>query len=345
MTWLTWRQFRSQSLVTLVALATVALTLGVTGPHLAHLFQTEIAGCLGQRGGNACPSETLSTFAATDSFLQHFFGFALIGIPGLIGAFWGAPLLTREVEAGTHRLVWNQSVTRTRWLAVKLGLIGLTSAVAAGLFSLMLTWWSSPLDRVNANRITPPVFDQRGIDPIGWALFAFALGVTAGVLIRRTVPAMAATLGTFTIARILWPLYIRPYYLIPPVHTTARVGALPYDWVGVNSGPGSPMVVHVSVPGAWVLSDHTVNAAGHQVLGGTLFTLCPVTSVDGVAKHAPDSCFIQHLIQLGYNRSVLTYQPASRFWPLQWVETGVLFAAVGLLAAFCYWWVRRGKVS
>ena len=344
MTWLTWRQFRTQTLVALAALAAIAVTLGITGRHLAHLFHTEIAGCLGQSGSHACSNDTLNAFTATYGFLQTFFGYALIVIPGLIGAFWGAPLLTREVEAGTHRLVWNQSVTRTRWLAVKVGLIGLASAVAAGLFSLMLTWWANPLDRVNANRLIPPVFDQRGIEPIGWALFAFALGVTAGVLLRRTVPAMATTLAVFTAARILWPLYIRPH-LIPPVHETARVGALPFDWVGVNQGPNSPMVVHVSMPGAWILSDHTVNAAGHQVLGSTLFPLCPPPAGGGVTKHAPDSCFIQHLIQLGYNRSVLTYQPASRFWPLQWVETGILATVAVLLAAFCYWWIRRGKVS
>ena len=227
---------------------------------------------------------------------------------------------------------------------MKIGLIGLASAVGAGLFSLMLTWWSSPLDRVNANRITPPVFDQRGIDPIGWALFAFALGVTAGVLIRRTLPAMATTLAVFTGVRILWPLYVRAH-LIPPVHQTAPVGTLPYDWLGVNNGPNSPLLVHVSKPGAWMLSDHTVNAAGHQVLGGTLFSLCPLTTTNGATKTPPDSCFLQHLAQLGYNRSVLTYQPANRFWPLQAVETGILTAVALLLVAFCYWWVRRGKLS
>ena len=296
----------------------------------------------------AAPTPAPATLSARSptptAFCSSSSGIALIVVPGLIGAFWGAPLLTREVEAGTHRLVWNQTVTRTRWLAVKCGLIGLASAVAAGLFSLMLTWWSSPLDRVNANRITPPVFDQRGIDPIGWALFAFALGVTAGVLIRRTLPAMATTLAIFTAVRIAWPLYLRAH-LIPPVHETAPVGTLPFDWVGVNSGPNSPMLVHVSLPGAWVLSDHTVNAAGQQVPGSTLFNLCPVVVQNGATKIPPDSCFIQHLVQLGYNRSVLTYQPASRFWPLQWVETGTLTAVAVLLATFCYWRIRHGKVS
>jgi hypothetical protein len=344
MVWLTWRQFRIQALVAAAAIAAIAVTLGVTGPHLAHLFHTEVAGCLGQRGANACPGETVASFTNTYGRLQHLLGFALIGAPGLIGAFWGAPLVAREVESGTHRLVWNQSVTRTRWLAVKVGLIGLTSAVAAGLFSLMLTWWSSPLDRVNANRITPVVFDQRGIDPIGWALFAFALGVAAGVLLRRTLPAMATTLAVFTAARILWPLYVRAH-LIPPVHRTAAVGTAHYDWVGVNHGPNSPTVVHVPIPGAWILAEHTVNASGQQMLGSRLFSLCPLTTSDGAVKRPPDRCFIQHLIQLGYTRTILTYQPPTRFWPLQMVETGTLATIALLLVACSYWWVRRGKVS
>jgi hypothetical protein len=344
MIWLTWRQFRTQSIVAIAALAATALVMGITGPHLAHLFHVEIASCIGQIGSGACDNTTLNAFTASYEFVQRFFGYALIVVPGLIGAFWGAPLLTREIESGTHQVAWNQSVTRTRWLTVKVGLIGLASALGVGLVSLMLTWWSSPLDRVNANRITPPVFDQRGIDPIGWALFAFALGLTAAVLSRRTLPAMATTLAVFTGARIVWPLYIRAH-LISPVHETAAVGSVPYDWVGVNNGPNSAMVVHVSKPGAWVLSEQTVNAAGHQVPGSTLFNLCPVTVTDGVGKRPPDSCFIQSLVQLGYNRTVLTYQPANRFWPLQGVETGVLAAVAVLLIAFCYWWVRRGRVS
>ena len=118
-----------------------------------------------------------------------------------IGVFWGAPLIAREFETGTYRLAWTQSVTRTRWLAVKLGVVGLASIAVAGLLSLMVTWWSSPIDRVNADRFRLGIFAERDIVPIGYAAFAFALGVTAGLLIRRTLPAMAATLVAFVGAR------------------------------------------------------------------------------------------------------------------------------------------------
>jgi hypothetical protein len=83
----------------------------------------------------------------------------------------GEPLITLELEAGTHRLVWNQSVTRTRWLAVKLGLIGLAAITAAGLGSLAVTWWSGPIDRTAGGfpRMAPVLFNARGIVPIGYA--------------------------------------------------------------------------------------------------------------------------------------------------------------------------------
>ena len=83
-------------------------------------------------------------------------------MPAIIGMFWGAPLISRELEGGTYRLAWSQSVTRSRWLAVKLGLLGLAAMAVAGLFSLVITWWASPLDQaaglgspILTNRMTP----------------------------------------------------------------------------------------------------------------------------------------------------------------------------------------------
>ena len=109
------------------------------------------------------------------------------------GLFWGAPLVTRELEAGTFRLAWNQSVARTRWMAVKLAAVGLAAMLTAGLLSLMLTWWSGPVDTalalksgnsISFIRVGPVLFAVRGIAPVGYAAFAFVLGVTAGVLVR-----------------------------------------------------------------------------------------------------------------------------------------------------------------
>jgi len=229
MMWLTWRQFRAQAIVAAAVLAVVAIALAVTGPHLADLYASSgLATC--QAHGNC---DTLITAfmdqvkaSTPDGLLFGFCIGLLLAAPGLIGVFWGAPLVTREIEAGTFRLAWNQSVTRARWLAVKLGLIGLASMAATGLLSVMVSWWASPLDRVTGlpagrdgtpalDRFAPVLFASRGITPIGYAAFAFALGVTVGVLIRRTVPAMAVTLAVFAVVQVVMPLWVRPHF-IPP---------------------------------------------------------------------------------------------------------------------------------
>jgi len=42
-----------------------------------------------------------------------FLDFLVLAVPLLIGMFWGAPLISREFEAGTFRLAWTQGVTRS----------------------------------------------------------------------------------------------------------------------------------------------------------------------------------------------------------------------------------------
>jgi hypothetical protein len=40
-------------------------------------------------------------------------------------------------------------------------------------------------------------------------------------------------------------------------------------------------------------------------------------------------------------RLVVTYQPASRYWPLQWAEMSIYLVLALVLAGFCFWWIRR----
>ncbi len=97
----------------------------------------------------------------------------LLGLAGVVvapavsGIFWGAPLIARELETGTLGLAWTQSITRARWLAVKLALIGLTAmAVTEGL-SLMLGWWAAPIGQAAR-------FTDGSISPFGWGPFSLA---------------------------------------------------------------------------------------------------------------------------------------------------------------------------
>src|SRR5438552_3109428 len=182
-----------QAALTAVALTIVAVVLVLTGLDLAHLYDTTVASCAAHHD---CSAAT-TTFTAADGPLQVFSDFLLLVVPLLIGMFWGAPLISREFEAGTFRLAWTQGVTRTRWLAVKLGLGAVASAAIAGLLSLIVSWWSSKLDYVTANPFNSLRFGVRDVVPIGYAAFAFALGLTAGLLFRRMLPAMLTALVGF----------------------------------------------------------------------------------------------------------------------------------------------------
>jgi ABC-2 family transporter protein len=356
MIWLTWRQARAAAAMMAAALALLAAVLALTGPGLADDYSSGIAACTNQSGGCA-------------EFFQRFFhdnhnaflavtAIALV-LPALVGLFWGAPLIARELEAGTHRLVWNQSITRTRWLAVKLGLVGLAAMTAAGLGSLAVSWWAGPLDKSAAGdfpRMAPLVFDARGIVPIGYAAFAFALGVTVGMLVRRTLTAMALTLVVFVAVQIAMPLLVRPH-LIPPIRSTVEVNASNVDQLVVAAGGGSSWA-RLQAPdtgtdagrlaGAWVLSSQTIDPSGRAIDTIPLPRIGACAPPRGGPAQPPlgakpgvelSDCFAE-INRLGYRQRV-SYQPSSRFWSFQWYETAI-YAGLALgLAGFCLWWLRH----
>jgi hypothetical protein len=299
---LSWLQFRMQAAVVAGALVLLALALALTGPHLAHLYDTSgISACQAQADCASLSSRFLSQAHAgfIDKLLLGF-GNVVLAAPALVGIFWGAPLIARELEAGTYRLAWTQTVTRRRWVAVKIGVVGLASVAAVGLLSLMLTWWFRSVDLVNMNLLTPAAFSERGIAPVGYAAFAFALGLAVGVLVRRTLPAMAVTVAVFAGTRLAIALWVRPH-LIAPVHATAKEveglanGALRL-WPAV--GPHGPVGVPVTIPpSAWIYSNNM--------------------------------------------HGLVIYQPANRFWAFQWAETSIFLALALLLAGLCFWLIRR----
>jgi ABC-type transport system involved in multi-copper enzyme maturation permease subunit len=137
-----------------------------------------------------------------------------LGLPAILGMFWGAPLVARELESGTFRLAWTQGRSRLRWLGAKLAVVGFTTLAVQGLLSLMMTWWWSPVGRANPNRFSPALFGTFGVAPIGYAAFALAMGIAAGIVFRRTLPAMAATLAVFywclAGGDVLGPAALRP---------------------------------------------------------------------------------------------------------------------------------------
>lgn len=325
MIWLTWRQFRTQAAVIFGGVAVLAVVLAATGPRLVHLHHTQ-----GDR--------FINDLNGTDSGLYVLAWLAVLALPALIGMFWGAPLVTRELDAGTHRLAWTQT-TRTRWLVAKLGLIGLAAMAAAGLLSLAVSWWAAPIDAAVASRNGMPgpgvfifprlsreIFDARGIVPVGYAGFAFVLGVTIGVLIRRTLPAMAILLAVFVLAQVTMSVWVRPH-LLAPEHETVAITAQNLTLIDISDN----LHVIIDRPGAWISSQHTVNAAGQAVRPPSWVSSC--VGPQGQACSA-------RLERLGY-RQLVYYQPAGRFWALQWYETTIYLTIALALAGLSTWWIRH----
>ncbi len=342
MLWMTWRQFRAQTIAAAAALAATALVLGLAGPHIAHLYKASgVSDCRAAADCAAAASNFLTE--VNGSLVNHLpllFGTALVAVPAITGIFWGAPLFTRELEPGTHRLAWTQGVTRTRWLAVNLVVIGLAAMAAAGLFSLLVTWSASPIDAVNMNWLQPAVFSERGIVPVGYAAFAFALGVAAGMLIRRTVPAMAVTLAIFT--AVQFAMRALRQYLIAPNHLLAPITALTSASITMTpSGTGQMSITGaVYMPGAWILANDIVNGAGH-VVESIPITQAGTLSLQtcGTGQAGSQVC-LGALHMSGY-RQLVSYQPAIRFWEFQWYETAIFLGLALALAGFCLWRIRR----
>ena len=327
-----WRQFRGRAAVAAGALAVVAIVSAVTSAH-----------------------------SRDDSGLRTGLGVLVVVTPGVLGLFWGAPLVAGELEAGTFRLAWTQSVTRARWLAARAGLEVLAAMAVAGILSLVVTWWAGPADRAGGNLFG--TFDQRDLVPVGYAAFAVALGITAGLLIRRTLPAMAGTLVAFVAARLAVAAWLRPVLAAPshlalalnPATTGygSSVSGLGFFAVLVGAGPKSALEPAPPVlPNAWITSIRIVSRGGRDLTSRVFRRDCPgqgqgAPGAAGRFSHSHAPAAVQQAMHdcvtrvgAGYHELV-TYQPAGHYGPIQEVELAVFLAAAVILGGFCRWRIRH----
>lgn len=338
MTWLTWRQLRLQAAAVYALVAAVVVVVLVTGPRLRDLA--------------ASGAEVYDSLTSSDQVLFYAGLIAVAAAPAVIGAFWGAPLVARELENGTHRLVWNQSVSRTRWLATRLGLTTLGAAAAVGLLTWAVTWWSEPMDgTVSHTRgslpglLTPVSFAMRGLVPVGYAVFAVVLGATVGTVLRRSLPAMAVTLAIFAFVQVAVPLWVRPH-LVTPVTVNLAFSEDTLDSInGTPDGAPESIELHTANRGDWVLSNETIDASGRPTALPTWLAEClpgpggPSGNTRTNQEAPPVGACLERLTAEGYRQRVV-YEPEDRFWPLQLAETGLFLVASGLLAGVCFWWTR-----
>jgi len=321
MAWVTWRQHRIALAGVAVFLGALAVWLWIAGLQLHHAYAAATA-C--HPASPAC-ADLITTFNFTNSFLVN--GYTLQPVPALIGAFAGAPVLARELETGTFRYAWTQGFGRTRWTLAKLVLLAAAVTAAAAALSVLFSWYYQPyfnpgnqaLNLSGASPFEAGLFDLRGVAFAAWTLAAFAIGALAGMLIRRVVPAMAATLAAYTGLALAAGNLLRQHYMTPL--TTNR------------NLPGS----------AWIMSRWWTKGGKFAFAGrpseSLLQQLCPVPAVGPLGKPSPET-LAQCLSPHGYTQWT-SYHPVSRFWPFQWIEGGGLLALSMLLIAATVWLARR----
>lgn len=320
MIWVTWRQHRAQLLTTAGFLAVLGLLLlGSAAEARGYVSRYFPDGC--PAGFAHCSSpEVAAGLGERYDAVYTLFGWMPLVLPALIGAFWGAPLLGREYERGTHRLAWTQGVPVRRWLTVKLGVLG--GAVVAGglLLSLMVSLWR-PVFRegIDSGFGNLGVFNMTGVAPAAWWLYAFALGTFAGALFRRTLPAMALVVAG--VAATMFTLFALSDHYAPPERA-------------MLSG-----TVVLGDPDARLVAATWVDPSGRAVRDPAGCERGLDTGRSGRNAEAWHDC----LFARGYSYAV-DYHPPERFWRFQWTEAGILVAASVLLGGLTARLVLRRRV-
>ncbi|HEX9518166.1 MAG TPA: hypothetical protein VF940_18530 [Streptosporangiaceae bacterium] len=294
--WVTWRQHRTAvaGILTALAVAAAVMTLVTAPSHDAFPPQSRYR-------------ETM--FASVLWLLQL--------APVLAGIFVGAPLLAREAENGTLKLAWTQGTGRVRWLLSRVIPIAALLAGAAAGVGAELRWWLATAGWAGPASWLPQFFSLNPLPFAGWVTLGLSLGIFLGALIRRTVPAMAATLVCYLALYYEVTLSSRQRYL-PPLHRPLAVqfssgGGYSYGayWAS-GRGPGPDLLsTGLGWPNGRLLSDAQI-------------------------AHHSAGWFRLHHIQLW-----VTYQPASRYYLFQYIEFGWLIGLSLLLMAATVVLIRR----
>jgi hypothetical protein len=323
MTWVTWRQHRLLLAGAAITFGAVAIYL-VVGGFQIHTAYTAVATCR-PVASSVCRQVGDNFFGAYQPGVSITEGVLQL-LPALLGAFAGAPILAREFETGTFRFAWTQGIGRTRWVIAKLAPLAIILTAAAILISLLFTWYYRPLIEAGDNNgeLFPTVFDLSGVALAGWTLTAFAIGVFAGTLIRKVVPAMFVTLAVWTGLATFAGTFVRAHYFAPLV---SRSLTEPHP--------------------AWVLSQNWIANGQPATLDMLNRALAPIDArADSFQIFSPGPSTpanvdpFNYLTQHGYTL-LTTYQPDSRFWNFQLIEGSWLLGLSLLLLGATVWLVRR----
>ena len=342
MIWVTWRQHRAEAAVAAVIFTAAAAGLFIVGTVArSRADALGLPACL--KAQRDC-SSTLETLHGYFHSIPPFTG-ALIALPILAGMFWTAPLVSREYEAGTHRLAWTQSVSPLRWITTKVVLIFGSIAAATFALSLLAVWALNPLMPAFGGRFNSTWYDIQGLVPVACMLFALSVGLAASALIRRTIPAMGVTLFVYAATRIpihwvrghFWPSATRTID-VPLTDLVRNPMGSPADDFAMRLGPGD-----------WLLKGSVTDPSGHPIRltqnnVDILRRFCSDIGAD-VRDGGPlsPSRTCQAKLQGISLQERISYQPASHFWLVQTVESALFLLAAGLLIGAAIYAVTRRR--
>ncbi|HEU4914690.1 MAG TPA: hypothetical protein VFT16_04810 [Candidatus Saccharimonadales bacterium] len=291
MNWLMWRLYRKTILVSALALAVYVALLAVTGLQVSNSYKQAVA------------NGTLSTF--TIPMIVSALSYLGLVFPILLGIFWGAPLLSKEYEDGTTKIVWTQSLTRRSWLSRKLLWILAATVLYGAVLSVSANWWIQAAPTLYQDRMQPLQFTTQGLMPLMGSLFAVAVGASMGAVTRRIMPALAWTLCIIVGLQFCVWFLVRNHYQTPITYTETVLLKQTESRVANKNG-------QYPSAGSWILS-HTNSGA--------------------------ESCTQTRLANTGQTCVINTkyvYQPAERFWKFQIIEAILytVLTAVALVATY-----------
>ncbi|MET9134627.1 hypothetical protein [Streptomyces antibioticus] len=227
-----------------------------------------------------------------------------------VAAFAGGALIGRELDSGTARLAWTQGVTPTRWLAAKLAVPALAVTLGVTVLVLVFRWaWAVDRPPVYADWWSLEAYAARGPVAVAHALCALAVGTLAGLLLRRSLPALGVSVAVMLGLTTLLTSYRSALWPTVTVTSATEIPSIPENSYEVESGA----LVHGR----------------------------PVTGLDASVCDRPDVSLERCWDDLGVTGHYVRFHPESHYWPLQLVESGIVLAVAALATAAAFLLLRR----
>lgn len=301
--WTVWRAHRSALLVWgayVLAMAGWLLWLRIV---TLHEIDQEVTSC-----GDSAPCIDVMasmTYSSGLSMIGTLVSYLCYGV----AAWAGAALTGRELERGTAKLAWTQSVTPTRWLAAKLAVPAVVLVLGTTVLVLLYRWaWAPDRGMVGDEWFYPDPMVNRGPLLVAYALCALAVGALAGLALKRSLPALAVALG-----------FMAWFHVYLDRHTDELWPTTTLTDVAASEVPAN----------ADQMALGSITESGARVSDLSCFV--------GESADAVRACMANH----EFTGLYAEVHPPSHFWPLHLMATGVVLAVTALATAAAFWLLRR----